>query len=321
MECFMSLNPQISDLLTHLKGGQIKPFHQQSVLDLRKMAELMSHRDNPEEIFRMTCITIPGEVPLSARIYRPKERGPLPTILFFHGGGWVAGSLNTADSLCRSLANRTGCQVISVDYRLAPEHPFPAATDDAYHALQWVFQEARSLDADLSRIMVAGDSAGANIAAALALMARDRKGPKIASQMLFYPILNARFDTPSYKEFGKGFYFEKEDLAWCWDQYVPNSADRKQPYASPAEATDLSGLPPAIIITAECDVLRDEAEHYAQKLREADNVVLFKRFPGMIHGFLIWQETIDAAKKAVIEICDGVHVILAMLKEREAYPV
>jgi len=313
----MTLNPQVRDLLTYLKGVQPKPFHELSVFELRKMAELMSERQIPEEIFRIADFTISNnEQPLSVRVYQPKERGSMPALLFFHGGGWVVGNLNTTDSLCRALANRTGCLVISVNYRLAPEYPFPAAIEDAYHALEWVVKQAGSLGADPKYIFVGGDSAGANVAAALALMARDRQGPKIAAQLLLYPVIDAQFDTGSYQEFSKGYYFEKEDLMWCWDQYVPNFNDRKNPYACPMQAVNLNSLPPAMVITAECDVLRDEGEKYAKRLRDADVLVIFKRFPGMIHGFLLWHQTLDAAKQAVIEISDGIHALIALLKER-----
>ena len=190
------------------------------------------------------------------------------------------------DSLCRSLANASGCMVASVDYRLAPEHKFPAAVEDAYSATKWIADNATDVNVDSRRIAVAGDSAGGNLAAAVSLMARDRGGPRILYQLLICPVTNHAFDTASYSENGEGYWLTKEDMKWFWNHYLRTDQDGKNPYASPLLAENLTSLPPAFVITAEFDPLRDEGEAYAARLRKSGVPVKMTRYSGTIHGFI-----------------------------------
>jgi acetyl esterase len=224
-----------------------------------------------------------GRIPL--RIYRPAGAAPLRTILFAHGGGWVLGSLDHADVDCRCLALDTGCVLVSVEYRLAPEHPFPAGLEDLHAAARWTASEIGAFGGDPERIVVAGDSAGGNLAAALCLLAARRGGPAIEHQVLIYPAIDAGLETASHRAFGEGYWLESEDMRWFWELYTDGSAGAADPLASVLRAPDLSGLPPATIVTAGCDVLRDEAEAYADRLREAGVPVTVLRHEGQLHGF------------------------------------
>jgi acetyl esterase len=244
--------------------------------------------------------TVPGpagDIPI--RVYWPEGEGPFPVLVFFHGGGFVLCSLETHDGQCRALANRAGCVVVSVDYRLAPEHPFPAAPEDCYAVTEWVAAHAARLDADPARLAVAGDSAGGNLAAVVALMARDRSGPALRFQLLVYPVTNHDFETLSYRENAEGYFLTTNTMKWFWGHYLADVADGSNPYASPLRAEDLSGLPPGFCITAGYDPLRDEGEAYAERLRAAGVSCPTERFPGMFHGFFGMQALLDEADRAV----------------------
>ena len=243
-----------------------------------------------------------GEIPI--RIYTPASK-PNGILVYFHGGGWVVGDLASHDYVCRVFTNETGCTVVAVDYRLAPEHKFPAGPDDCYAATQWVSKNAPSLGSDADHIAVGGDSAGGNLAAVISLMARDRSGPRIRHQMLIYPVTDCSMDTPSYQEFtADGFVLSKLDMEWFWNYYIPNAKDRENPYASPARARDLKTLPPAHIITASHDPLRDEGEAFAELLKKAGNKVKVKRYEGVVHGFVSLQVVIDQGKTATRELAE-----------------
>lgn len=218
------------------------------------------------------------------RCYRPKGSGPFPILLYFHGGGWVVGDLDSHDNVCRSLARRAGAVVMSVDYRLAPEVKFPGPLDDCEWALRWAESHAADLEGDRARISVGGDSAGANLAAGLALRMRDRGGPKIASQLLIYPVTDRNFETASYKEFASGYGLTRTNMQWFWECYHP--AAELDPTAAPLRAASLKGLPPAFVLTAEFDVLRDEGEAFARRLHKEGVAVRGMRFLGMNHGFI-----------------------------------
>jgi acetyl esterase len=220
--------------------------------------------------------------------------------VFLHGGGFVIGDLETHDAVCRALTNRAQCVTLSVDYRLAPEHPAPAAGDDCYAATNWAYDNAKSLGVDPKRLAVGGDSAGGNLAAVVALMARDRSGPPIGFQLLIYPATNAAFDTYSHKTF-TDYFLTHEDCVYFWNQYSPSEAGRADPYVSPARANSHRGLPPALIITAEFDPLRDEGEAYAEILRAAGGSAKATRYDGMIHGFYSMAGILDQAKAAIEE--------------------
>ncbi len=240
-----------------------------------------------------------GEIPV--RIFTPAGEKPLPALVYFHGGGWVTGDLDTTDLRCRILAEWAGCVVVSVDYRMAPEHRFPAAVEDSYAATCWVADHTGELGVDARRLAVGGDSAGGNLAAVVAILARDKGMPTIAFQYLVYPVTDCDLRRASYIENDEGYGLSAATMRWYWAQYVPNEADRTNPLASPLRAPDLRGLPPAFVITAEYDPLRDEGEAYAQRLREAGVPVQLKRYSGLIHGFLGQAGELDQGKIATID--------------------
>ncbi|ORA28209.1 alpha/beta hydrolase [Mycobacterium aquaticum] len=230
------------------------------------------------------CVT-PDGVPV--RIYWPATTlsPPLPLVVFAHGGGFVFCDLDTHDDLCRSLANGIGAVVVSVDYRLAPESRWPTAAEDLYAALRWAAEHAGELGGDPARLVIAGDSAGGNLAAVTAILARDRGGPVVAAQALLYPVIAADFTTESYRQFATGYYNTAAAMAWYWDQYIPNVSDRTHPHASPLRA-ELSGLPPAVVLTAGFDPLRSEGDRYAEALAAQGVPVHHRRYSGAIHGFM-----------------------------------
>lgn len=222
--------------------------------------------------------------PIPVRIYRPATTKPQAVLVSMHGGGWVRGSLDADEFKSHFIAHEAGCAVVSVDYRMAPEYRYPVALEDCFAVVEWVEANADALGFDGDRIGVAGDSAGGNLAAAVTLMARDLAGPELRCQILVYPICDHDFDRPSYLENAQGKLLTRAMMQWFWDQYA-GPADRDQPYLSPLRSTDLGGLPPALILTAEHDPLRDEGELYARKLREAGNAVEAHRIDGVIHPF------------------------------------
>jgi acetyl esterase len=209
----------------------------------------------------------------------------------------VIGSIDSHDGYCRSLANAANCVVVSVEYRLAPEHKYPAATNDAYAAVEWISQNAETIGGRAGPIGIAGDSAGGNLAAVVALMSRDRGGPAIGCQVLIYPITDCHLETPYYLQFAEDYFLTRRAMIWFWDQYCPNPSERNQPYASPLRAETLNNLPPALILTAQYDPLRDEGEAYAASLREASVPCRLIRYDGMIHGFTRRFQLLDAARQ------------------------
>ncbi|MEU8899095.1 alpha/beta hydrolase [Nocardia sp. NPDC048505] len=240
-----------------------------------------------------------GAPPVRVRIYHPAgASGELPAIVFCHGGGFTICSLDSHDQLCRGMANEVGAIVVSVDYRQAPEHRYPAAAEDAYAVLCWVAELKASLGGDPGRIAVAGDSSGGNLAAVTTLLARDRRGPAIAHQLLVYPMLDPARDTASYQENAQGYFVTDDHLRWYWEQYLGPDGDAADPYAAPAHAADLTGLPPAHIVTAEHDPLRDEGENYGARLRAAGVEAEVIRYDGEFHGFFSMGEHLPDAKVA-----------------------
>jgi acetyl esterase len=258
----------------------------------------------PEPVAVVYDRSIPGPAgDIPVRVYRPEPIGgaALPVIVFFHGGGWTICDLDTHDGTCRSLTNGVGAVVVSVDYRLAPEHKFPAAADDAYAATRWVSEHGDELGADADRLAVAGDSAGGNLAAAVPLMARDRGAPAIRFQLLVYPVTDFSFDTDSYRENAQGYFLRRTSMEWYWRQYLSSDDDGVHPYASPLRVADATGLPPAMVVTAEFDPLRDEGEAYGRKLAEAGVPVDIRRYDGMFHGFFSMTAFLDGAKHATAD--------------------
>jgi acetyl esterase len=273
-----------------------------------KMQALIEARPVPvADVYRVEdrSITGPTGHQLPLRVYTPEARPPLGTLVFFHGGGWVLGSLDSHDGLCRDLVNGAGCLVVAVDYRLAPEHKFPAAPEDCYCATQWVAENAASLGGDPALVAVGGDSAGGNLAAVVSLMARDRGGPKLCFQLLLYPAIDAADDTPSQKEFAAdGYVLSRGDMEWFWNHYLDDD-DRKNPLACPSRAANLAGVPPALVLTASLDPLRDEGEAYSNQLRKAGVPVTCTRYDGVTHGFVSFAYALDQGKRGLAQASDA----------------
>ena len=302
----MPLDPQVKTLLDQMAAAGQPPFHAQSPQDARKAMYAMLDVLGPgEAVHKVENRSVPGpagDIPI--RIYTPSVT-PAGILVYYHGGGWVVGDLQTYDIVCRALTNAAGCTVVSVDYRLAPEHKFPAGPEDCYAAANWAAHNAAALGSDAGHLAVGGDSAGGNLAAAVSLMGRDRGGPKIRHQMLIYPAIDAAMETASQKEFTQdGYILSRLDMEWFWGHYLANRSDGDNAYASPNRARDLRGLPPAHIITAEFDPLRDEGEAYGEMLKKAGNQVKLKRYAGVVHGFVSLAPVIDQGKTAIRELAD-----------------
>ena len=297
----MPLDPQAKTLLDRLASMGGPAIGELTPVQARANAEARPREPGPE-VARVEDRCIPGpdgEIPV--RVYTPTGAGPFPVLVWFHGGGWVVGSIDGTDGTCRHLANGAGCVVVSVGYQLAPEAKFPAPAEDCYAATSWVADNSAALNTDPQRSAVGGSSAGGNLAAVVALMARDRGGPLLVHQLLVYPVTERNFDTESYRENGEGYGLSRESMAWYWDLYLRDDADAEDPYAAPMMAQDLSGLPPALVITAEFDPLRDEGESYARRLREAGVPTTCTRYEGMIHAFFNSPGALDKAQAAIEE--------------------
>ncbi len=255
----------------------------------------------PQPIASVRDIEIPGPAgPIAARVYTPEGTAPFPLLAYFHGGGFTIGSIEGYDATLRALANASGCVIASIDYRLAPEHPFPAGLDDCYAATTWLAEHAASLDADPARLAVGGDSAGGNLATVVALLARDGSGPKIAFQLLVYPTTDGDRTRESYAKYGTGYLLTTELCAWFTQQYVsPAVADDVR--HRPLNAASLAGLPPTHVLIAECDPLYDEALAYARALEAAGVPTTFAVYPGMIHGFFNYSGMLDQSRTAVAD--------------------
>ncbi|HYL58187.1 MAG TPA: alpha/beta hydrolase [Candidatus Acidoferrales bacterium] len=280
-----------------------------------KMRALLEANPVPaEEIYRVEDRHIPGPArDIAVRIYTSQGRPPMGVLVYFHGGGWVLGDLDSHDRVCRAMANGAGCVVVSVDYRLAPEHVFPAAPEDCYAATKWVVENAASIGGDPSRVAVGGDSAGGNLATVVALMARDRGGPALCYQVLFYPVTDCALDTPSQKEFASdGYVLSRADMEWFWNNYLDAGADKNNPYACPLRAKSLAGLPPAMILTASHDPLRDEGERYAERLITAGVKVICTRYEGVTHGFISFADAVDKGKAGQSQATDALRGAFAM---------
>ena len=268
----------------------------------------------PEEVHDVEDVTIDANGhPMRLRIYRPDAEKGLPLILFYHGSGFVMCSIETHDAMCRQICKGARAIVVSVDYRLAPEHPFPAAPVDAWAALLWAASHARGLGADPTRIALCGDSAGANLAAITALRARDNGGPPVAAQALIYPVTDHYAGShPSYAERGEGQGLTSADMRWFWNHYLPAPTPERLTAVSPLRRADLTDLPPAYITTAEFDVLRDEGEAYAHALIRAGVSVTARRYRDMNHGFLNWVGVVDSATAAMDHMTAWLRATLAL---------
>ena len=286
------------------QGG--KPMEESTPAEIRAVraqgTEAMAELAGPEQpVARVEDRPIPGPAqPIPVRVYWPVTGKNLPVFVYFHGGGWVFGTVDTVDRVCRALANAAECIVVNVDYRLAPEHKFPAAAEDAYAVAAYVAAHAAEFEADGSRIAVGGDSAGGNLAAVACLMARDRGGPRLVFQLLVYPVIDYDDNRPSVEE-NEGYLLSRAVMRYFWNHYTASPEEARHPYASPINAKSLAGLPPALVITAECDPLRDSGEAYAQRLQKAGVPAEVKRYAGAIHVFFLMGAVIDSGREAVAD--------------------
>lgn len=298
------LDPQAAALLEELESGIAPPSSTLSVATGRRIIEELFSVEEPEPVGERMDIEIQGpNGPIPLRLYAPSSEGPFPVLVFFHGGGWVRGSTEAYDGLCRRLANGAGCLVVSVEYRRAPENPFPAGFEDCYATTEWAEKHAGDLGGDPDRVAVGGDSAGGNLAAAVALAARDRDGPDLDHQLLIYPSVNhpsiRYFD--SYEENGTGYFLEMDSVEWYLEQYC-RPADIGNHYAFPLRARDLSELPSATVLTAGFDPLRDEGMAYADRLTAADVETTTLHYESQIHGFLSLYELLDGSDRAIEDV-------------------
>jgi acetyl esterase len=307
----MPVDPQVARLLAEAFAADPRGIEELSIEDARVRGGSVSVASVPfEDVAEVRDVAVSAEPLIGARLDRPAA-GTLPLLVYFHGGGWVVGSVALSDNSCRALANASGCAVLSVEYRLAPEHRYPAAADDAYAATAWAAAHASDLGIDRERIAVGGSSAGGNLAAVASLMARDRGAPRIRAQYLHVPVLDHDFTRPSYRANETGMGLTRKGMEWFWKNYVPDLATRDEPYASPLHAKDLRGLPPAIVVTAECDPLRDEGAAYAERLREAGVRVTYMEYPGMVHAFMGWSSAVPVGARAFKEVGSALREALA----------
>jgi acetyl esterase len=299
------LHPEVRALLEMLDAQGGPPLESQDPVEARnaRLEPMKLLGGEPVPLARVEDMSIPGpggDIPV--RLYASENGGIHPALVYFHGGGFVFGNLDTHDAVCRALAKQSGAVVISVDYRLSPESKFPAAVEDSYAATKWVAANAGRLGIDARRIAVGGDSAGGNLATVIAMRCRDAGGPALALQLLFYPVTDmSTFDTASHRELGEGYFLTRAAMEWFSGHYVSSADHKRNPEVSPLLAPDLSGLPPAVVITAEFDPLRDEGEAYARRLQEAGVPVTVKRYPGMIHGFVSMHGLITGGREAIQE--------------------
>ncbi len=307
----MALDPDIRNMLDMLAGMGMSDFADLTPEQARAL-QLAPPPTAPTPVGAVEDRTVASaREPIPIRIYTPAQRTLPGALVYFHGGGWVIGDLDSHDETCRRLCRGAGLTVISVHYRRAPETTYPGAAEDCYAATAWVAANAAALGINPARIAVGGDSAGGNLAAAVALMARDRGAPALRFQMLIYPVTDADFDRPSYRENGEGYLLSRRGMQWFWDQYVPDLDQRHEPYAAPLQAARLADLPPALVQTAGFDPLRDEGEAYAEALRAAGVAVRMTRYDGLIHGFFGMQDAIPAARPAFSEAIDALREHLA----------
>jgi len=299
----VTLDVDTRALLTRIAASSVPAYEQLSAAAARQFYDAGRPFlcPDPEPVSKVRDQAIPGpNGPIPLRLYWPQNHGhALPVLLYLHGGGWVLGNLNSVDALCRALANASGFLVVSVDYRLAPEHPFPQGLNDAYAALSWVAEHAASLSGDARHIAVGGDSAGGNFAAVMCLRARDERGPRIAHQVLIYPATDFHMSSESQRAFADGYLLTRANQSWFHHHYLGDHTDLSDWRLSPAYAADFSALPPAYVLTAQFDPLRDEGEAYAMKLLQAGVPVSAWRVPGQIHGFITMGRVLPAARVAI----------------------
>ncbi len=310
----MPLNPQVAEMLDGRRKDSTKPLYELSLEQARAddLASIQAGGGAVVPVGETRDLTLPGPAgDLPARVYRPSGEGPFPVLLYLFGGGWTLGTLDTCDGVCRQICADASCIVMSVQYRRAPEDVFPAAPEDSYAAIEWLAENAESLGGDPRRLAVGGDSAGGNLSAAVAQMARDRGGPSLRCQVLVYPNTDYHADTPSRREIDDPVMFNRHSVDWYWGHYLADPEDGDNPLASPLRAKTLSDLPPALVISAEYDPLRDEAEAYAHRMREDGVRVTLTRYDGMTHGFFTMSGVLEDARTAVRQVTEFLRTELA----------
>lgn len=307
----MALDLTTVTFLEEMAAAGGKPLHESTVEEARGLGATLAAMAGPApEMARVEDHAVPsgdGEIPVRVLVPIEPAQG---VIVWYHGGGWVLGTIDEAETAARKLAERTSCAIVLVEYRLAPEHRYPTAVDDSYAALEWAAAHLGEIAGGDVPVIVAGDSAGGNLAAVMAVRARDRNGPAVALQVLVYPVTDADFDRPTYGDPENQLLLTKEAMIWFWDHYAPDPSQREEPDASPLRTPDLAGLPPAVVLTAEHDVLRDEGEAYADRLEAAGVPVDRRRYAGQTHGFFTllmlpgseagFQQVIKAVRACVI---------------------
>jgi acetyl esterase len=310
----MALDEATTALLTQLAESGTKPLHEMTPAEARALTAALGDMYGPgPEVHRATDTSAPAPdgyaIPL--RVLVPHER-PRGVIVYYHGGGWVIGALPEFETLGRTLAVRTGCAVVLVDYRMAPENRYPAAADDSWIALRWIDTHLEEIAGARVPLVVAGDSAGGNLATITAIKARDAGGPPIAMQVLVYPVTDCDLDNATYVDPQNQLLLTRESMIWFWNHYAPLLTARQNVDACPAKAADLSGLPPAVVLTAEHDVLRQEGEAYADALRAAGVEVRSKRFAGQMHGFFTMVNVLPGSAEGIEYVAEAVDRLLTV---------
>jgi acetyl esterase len=305
----MPLDPQVDALLNQMATAGAPPIASQTVEEARAMAmSFVGTAGEEVPVASTRDIRIPvGDAQISARVYTPEGRGPHPVVMFFHGGGFVICGLDTHDNMARTICRDADAVVVSVDYRMAPEYPFPTAPKDCFAATQWVAAHASELDADGSRLAVAGDSAGGNLSAVVTQMARDAGGPDIRYAALIYPGTDMNATGGSMETNAKSYFLEREDIDWFIGHYIPNEADRGNPLASPVRHPNLAGLPACFIATCEFDPLADQGDEYGERLRANGVSVETKCYPGLIHGSASMAGIIDGGREILTDVGSHLH--------------
>lgn len=299
----IEMDVQSKKFLDQINAQQNPPLITQSIENLRKSPTFKGYQTNIP-IQQVENITIPGpHGEILLRIYIPIGDRQFPVVVFYHGGGWVAGDLNYSDALCREICNRASVVVVSVDYRLSPEYKFPIPLDDCYAATVWTAHNIQKYNGDSQRLAICGASSGGNLAAAVALIAREKKEPEIKQQLLIYPVLDTNFETHSYEQFGEGYRLTKKNMQWFWQQYLRSQDDEQNMYVAPLKAPNVNNIPPTLIITAYFDPLRDDGELYAKRLQDADVPVIYKTY-NSIHPFIQFADQLDIGKKGINDIAE-----------------